>query len=127
MFIAFSGDFILAVVRKIGSRFFRSVQALSKDLFLFILPKPLTDGALSVILYPMKDIKKAYMKNYINAVRTDTMEGLPSLPTYQKLVQEREEEKKRDREIMFETAFPCVVFGVIVGLIMGVLLLRVSS
>ena len=34
------------------------MQALSKDLFLFILPKPLTTGALSVILYPMKDNKR---------------------------------------------------------------------
>ena len=47
------------------------------------------------------------------------------LSAYRKLMQERGEEKKRDREIMFETAVPCVVFGVIAGMIIGELLLRV--
>jgi len=99
------------------------MQASSEGLFSFILPQPLTVGALSVILYPMKDIKKAYMKNYINAVRTDTMEGLS---TYQKLVQEREEEKKRDREIMFEAGFPCLVLGVVAGMIIAGMLSKIS-
>jgi len=80
----------------------------------------LTNGALSVILYL---IKKAYMKNQTNTALVD---HIKSLPTYQKIMQEREEEKKRDREIMFETGLPCIVFGVIAGLIMGELLLRIS-
>ena len=74
----------------------------------------------------MNDIKKTYTKNDINLATRWDIKVLPTLSTYQKLMQEREEEKKRDREIMFETAFPCVVFGVIAGLIMGELLLRVS-
>ena len=99
------------------------MQALSKDLFLFILPKPLTDGALSVILYPMKETKKTYMKNLTNTALVDHITGLS---TYQKIMREREEEKKRDREIMFETGLPCIVFGVIAGMIIGELLLRIS-
>ena len=54
------------------------------------------------------------------------VDHIKSLDAYKKLVQEREEEKKRDREIMFEAGFPCIVFGVIAGLILGELLLRVS-
>jgi hypothetical protein len=102
------------------------MQASSECLFLFILPKPLTDGALSVILYPMKDIKKAYMKNLTNTSLTDHIKGLPSLSTYQKLVEEREEEKKRDREIMFETGFPCLMLGVVAGMIIAGMLSKIS-
>ena len=52
--------------------------------------------------------------------------GPEDLSAWRKLMEEQKEKKKRDREIMFETAFPCVVFGVIAGLILGELLLRVS-
>ena len=53
------------------------------------------------------------------------VDHIKSLDTYKKLVQEREEEKKRDREIMFEAAFPALIAGTIIGLIMGELLLRI--
>tara|TARA_B100001105_G_C22160850_1_gene344287 strand:+ start:359 stop:565 length:207 start_codon:yes stop_codon:yes gene_type:complete len=68
----------------------------------------------------MRVMKETYKTN------PALVDHIKSLDAYKKLVQEREEEKKRDREIMFETGFPCIVFGVIAGLILGELLLRVS-
>jgi hypothetical protein len=95
------------------------MQALSKDLFLFILPQPLTSGALSVILYPMREMKETYKTN---PALVDHIKGLQA---YQKIKQEREEDLKRDREIMFEAAFPALIAGTVIGLIMGELLLRI--
>lgn len=83
----------------------------------------LTRGALSVILYPMKEMKETYMKNLTNTALTDHIKGLPSI---QKIMQERKEEEKRDREIMFETGFPCLVFGVITGMIIAGMLAKIS-
>ena len=99
------------------------MQALFEDLFSFILPKLLTDRALSVILYPMKEMKETYTRNLTNTALVDHITGLS---TYQKIIQERKEEAKRDREIMFETAFPCLVFGVIAGMIIAGTLVKIS-
>ena len=99
------------------------MQASFKDLFLFILPQPLTIGGLSVILYPMRDTKKAYMKNQTNTALVDHIKGLS---TYQKIMREREHQAKRDREIMFETGFPCLVLGVIAGMIIAGMLSKIS-
>ena len=52
--------------------------------------------------------------------------GLKDLSTYRKLMEDREEEKKRDRELMFEAGFPCLVFGVVAGMIIAGMLTKVS-
>jgi len=68
----------------------------------------------------MRAMKETYKTN------PALVDHIKSLDTYKKIMQEREEEKKRDREIMFETGLPCIVFGVIAGMIIGELLLRIS-
>ena len=83
----------------------------------------MTNDPLSVILYLMNDIKKTYMKNSTNPALTN---HIRSLSAYQEIMQERKEEKKRDREIMFETGFPCLVFGVVAGMIIAAMLMRIS-
>lgn len=57
-----------------------------------------------------------------NPALVDHIKGLQA---YQKIKQEREEDLKRDREIMFEAAFPALIAGTVIGLIMGELLLRI--
>jgi len=42
----------------------------------------------------------------------------------QEIANENKEKKKRDREIMFETGFPCVCGGIVIGMIIADLLLR---
>ena len=83
----------------------------------------MTNDPLSVILYLMNDIKKTYMKNSTNPALTN---HIKSLSAYQKLMQERKEEEKRDRGIMFETGFPCLVVGLIAGMIIAGMLITIS-
>lgn len=68
-------------------------------------------------------MKETYKTMKINLPYRPGVEGLSE---YHKLTQERKEKEKRDREIMFETAVPCIVFGVVAGMIIAELLLRVS-
>jgi hypothetical protein len=71
----------------------------------------------------MKEMKETYMKNLTNTALTDHVKNLPSI---QKIMQERKEEEKRNREIMFEAGFPCLVLGVVAGMIIAGMLIKIS-